>query len=227
MKTIGLIGGMSYESTIEYYRIINELVNERLGGLKSAKMLIESYDFSIIENLQTKNDWDNLGLILADSAKKLETLGADFIAIATNTMHYVAPFVKKNIKIPLIHIVQATLNQIRRKNHDCVCLLGTKYTMSLPFYKEILEDNNIKVIIPKDEDKEVINDIIYNELCVGIINKESKDKLLSIIETCSKLGASAAVLGCTELPNIIKKAPIDLIDTTKAHCIEIVDRILA
>ncbi len=228
MKTIGILGGMSFESTVEYYRIINEEVNKRLGGLQSAKMLIESYDFSKIEKLQSEQNWELLGKILTRSAQNLEKIGADYIAIATNTMHLLAPLVQENISIPLIHIADAAGNYIKKKNIDCVALFGTKYTMTKPFYKDKLKDEfKINVIIPDENEKEVINSIIYNELCMGIIKEESRKKLDKIIDSVKQKGAEGVVLGCTELPNIIKqKDDIEIIDTTRVHCLEIVDKIL-
>lgn len=228
MKTIGIIGGMSYESTIEYYKIINDEVNKRLKGLHSAKMLIESYDFDEIEKLQSLENWDALASILINSAKKLEQSGADYIAIATNTMHLLAPEVQKNINVPLIHIAKATGSYILKNKMDKALLFGTKYTMTKPFYKDILADEfNIDVIIPKQNEQKAINDIIYNELCKGIINENSRQVLLDIIADCKSQGAKAVILGCTELPNIIKSAPIPIIDTTYVHCLEIVDKILS
>lgn len=227
MKTIGIIGGMSYESTIEYYRIINEQINKTLGNLHSAKMLIESYDFDEIEKLQTKEDWSALANILIKSAQKLEKMGADYIAIATNTMHLVADDVQKNINIPLIHIAEATANYIKEKNIDTVALFGTKYTMTKPFYKDKLKnDFGINVIIPTPQEQEIINNIIYKELCIGIIKETSREKLYKIITSCKEKGAKGVVLGCTELPNIIKEADIEIIDTTKVHSLEIVKRII-
>jgi len=226
MKTIGIIGGMSYESTVEYYKIVNEEINKRCGGLHSAKMLIESYDFDEIEKLQTAGDWVKLGKILSDSAKKLEKAGADYIAIATNTMHLVADEVQKNISVPLIHIGEATASYIKEKNINTVALMGTIYTMTKPFYKDKLKDYGINVVIPDENQQHVINDIIFNELCVGITNEESRQKLNAIIDDCTARGAEAVVLGCTELPNIIKDAKIEIINTTKIHSLEIVKRIL-
>jgi len=226
MKTIGIIGGMSYESTVEYYKIVNEEINKRCGGLHSAKMLIESYDFDEIEKLQTAGDWVKLGKILSDSAKKLEKAGADYIAIATNTMHLVADEVQKNISVPLIHIGEATASYIKEKNINTVALMGTIYTMTKPFYKDKLKDYGINVVIPDENQRHVINDIIFNELCVGITNEESRQKLNAIIDDCTARGAEAVVLGCTELPNIIKDAKIEIINTTKIHSLEIVKRIL-
>lgn len=227
MRTIGLIGGMSYESTLEYYRLINEKVNKRMGGLHSAKMLIESYDFENIEKYQTREDWDFLTETLVKSAQKLERAGADYIAIATNTMHIAADDVQKNITVPLIHIAEAAAKSIKAKNIDTVALFGTKYTMTKPFYKDKLKNEfGINVIIPEEQQQQTINRIIYEELCVGIVNDNSRIKLLDIIKDCASKGAGAVVLGCTELPCIIKKADIEIIDTTEVHCREIVDRIL-
>ena len=227
MKTIGLIGGMSYESTVEYYKITNEEINKRKKGLHSAKMLIESYDFDEIEKLQSKENWEELTKILTESAKKLEAAGADYIAIATNTMHICADEVQKQINIPLIHIAEAAGNYIKKKNFDTVLLMGTKYTMTKPFYKDKLKNEfNINVIIPDDIEQKIINNIIYDELCIGIIKESSRLELLKIINNYKLKGAKAVVLGCTELPNIIKEADIEIINTTKIHSLEIADKIL-
>lgn len=227
MKTIGLIGGMSHESTVEYYKIINEEINRRKKGLHSAKMLIESYDFDEIEKLQSKENWEELTKILTESAKKLEAAGADYIAIATNTMHICADEVQKQINIPLIHIAEAAGNYIKKKNFDTVLLMGTKYTMTKPFYKDKLKNEfDINVIIPDDIEQKIINNIIYDELCIGIIKESSRLELLKIINNYKLKGAKAVVLGCTELPNIIKEADIEIINTTKIHSLEIADKIL-
>lgn len=227
MKTIGLIGGMSHESTVEYYKIINEEINRRKKGLHSAKMLIESYDFDEIEKLQSKENWEELTKILTESAKKLEAAGADYIAIATNTMHICADEVQKQINTPLIHIAEAAGNYIKKKNFDTVLLMGTKYTMTKPFYKDKLKNEfDINVIIPDDIEQKIINNIIYDELCIGIIKESSRRELLKIINNYKLKGAKAVVLGCTELPNIIKEADIEIINTTKIHSLEIADKIL-
>ncbi|MBP5403763.1 MAG: aspartate/glutamate racemase family protein [Elusimicrobiaceae bacterium] len=227
MKTIGIIGGMSWESTIEYYRYINEEVSRRVGGLHSAKIWLESYDFDLIEKLQTQENWEELGRIMVTSAQKLEQAGADYIAIATNTMHLLAPQVQANISIPLIHIAEATANTAKAQGINTVALFGTRYTMTKPFYKDKLQsDYHIQVILPQQADQTVINDIIYNELCRGIIKDTSRERLEQIINECQTRGAQAVVLGCTELPLIIKTASIPVIDTTKAHSLEIVNRIL-
>lgn len=222
MKTIGIIGGMSFESTLEYYKIINEEVSKRLGGLHSAKMLIESYDFCEIETYQSKEDWKTLSKILVNSAKRLENAGVDYIAIATNTMHLVADDVENNINVPLIHIAEAAANAIKAENIDTVALFGTIYTMTKPFYKDKFKNEfNINVIVPNIEEQKTINEIIYNELCRGIIKESSRERLYEITRHCVSKGAKAVVLGCTELPNIIKQTDIDgikIINTTRAHC---------
>ena len=228
MKTIGLIGGMSYESTIVYYKLINKFVNERLSGLHSAKMIIESYDFDEIEKEQSKENWKRLTEILINSAQKLEKAGADYIAIATNTMHLMADDVQKNISIPLIHIADAAANYIQDKNLKTVALFGTKYTMTKSFYKDKLRnDYKINVIVPNIKQQEIINHIIYNELCVGLINEDSRKAIFDIIADCTKQGAQGVVLGCTELPILINNANIPIINTTEVHCLEIVKRIIA
>lgn len=227
MKTVGIIGGMSWESTIEYYRYINEEVSHRVGGLHSAKIWLESYDFDLIEKLQTQENWEELGHIMVTSAQKLEKAGADYIAIATNTMHLLASQVQAHISVPLIHIAEATANTAKALGINTVALFGTRYTMTKPFYKDKLQnDYNIHVILPQTTDQSIINDIIYNELCRGIIKDSSRERLEQIIQECQTRGAQAVVLGCTELPNIIKIASIPVIDTTKAHSLEIVNRIL-
>ena len=179
MKTIGIIGGMSWESTIEYYRIINELVNKKLSGLHSSKMLIESYDFEDIEKLQSNEDWDKLTEILINSAKKLEIAGADYIAIATNTMHLMADDVQKNISVPIIHIAEATANYIKEKHIDTVALFGTKYTMTKSFYKDKLKKFDINVIIPDTPQQNIINNILIQEAYYGFLY--NKNHYLSMI----------------------------------------------
>lgn len=227
MKTIGLIGGMSYESTLDYYKIINDEINKQLSGLHSAKMIIESYDFHEIESLQAKEDWQALAQILTKSAQKLEKSGADYIAIATNTMHITADEVQNNISVPLIHIADAAANHIRELNIDTTALLGTRYTMTKPFYKDKLQNEyGIKVIIPDANEQNIINKIIYEELCVGVIKKESEKIISDIIKNCQNQGAKAVILGCTELPLIIKESDIEIINTTHCHCMEIVKRMI-
>ena len=219
MKTIGLIGGMSWESTVPYYEIINEVIKEKLGGLHSAKIILYSVDFYEIEKCQSKGEWDKSAEILSNAAISLETAGADFIVICTNTMHKVAHKIKKNITIPILHIAEVTAHEIKGKSIDRIGLLGTKYTMEQEFYKNKLIDNNIDVIIPDEEERRMINDIIYNELCLGIISEESKRKFLSVVESFKKKGAQGVILGCTEIGLLINKddTDVEVFDTTIIH----------
>lgn len=219
MKTIGLIGGMSWESTVTYYQIINEVVKKQLGGFHSAKCLLYSVDFHEIEECQKNGEWERSGDILAESAIKLEKAGADFIVICTNTMHKVAPQIQSRISIPLIHIAEATADDLINDNVHTAALLGTKYTMLQDFYKSKLAQRGIKVLIPEDEDIELINSVIYNELCMGKILERSKAEFLRIIDGLVQKGAQGVILGCTEIGLLIKqsdtKAP--LYDTTYIH----------
>lgn len=219
MKTIGLIGGMSWESTVPYYEIINEVIKEKLGGLHSAKIILYSVDFYEIEKCQSKGEWDKSAEILSNAAISLEKAGADFIVICTNTMHKVAHKIKKNITIPILHIAEVTAHEIKGKSIDRIGLLGTKYTMEQEFYKNKLIDNNIDVIIPDEEERRMINDIIYNELCLGIISEESKRKFLSVVESFKKKGAQGVILGCTEIGLLINKddTDVEVFDTTIIH----------
>ncbi|HDR7986532.1 TPA: aspartate/glutamate racemase family protein, partial [Bacillus cereus] len=189
MKTIGLIGGMSWESTSEYYRIINEEIKERLGGLHSAKCLINSVDFEEIERCQSSGDWDGAGEILGNAAYSLQKGGADFIIICTNTMHKVVGKIKAKIDIPVLHIADATAKEIKRKDIQKVGLLGTKYTMEQDFYKSRIEENNIKVIVPSEKNRKEINKVIYTELCLGKIVSQSREYYKRVIEELVQKGA--------------------------------------
>ncbi len=219
MKTIGLIGGMSWESTVSYYKIINETIKESLGGLHSAKILLYSVDFEEIEKCQAQGDWQKSGEILTEIAIKLEKAGADFIAICTNTMHKVADMVQEKINIPIIHIATATADEIINNNIKKIALLGTKYTMTQDFYKQKLIDRNIEVIVPNDEDIEIINNIIYNELCLGVIDKKSKEEYIKIINKLYEKGAEGVILGCTEIGLLIEDKDINIpvFDTAYIH----------
>lgn len=223
MKTIGLIGGMSWESTVSYYRIINEKTKEILGGLHSAKILLYSVDFAEIEEYQAKGEWDKSAKILSDVAVNLERAGADCIVICTNTMHKVAPQICNRINVPIIHIAEATASVIKEQNLSKIALLGTKYTMTQDFYKQKLIDNGIEVIIPTDKDIEIINDIIYNELCLGKILPSSKKKYIKIIEKLKEQGAEGVILGCTEIGLLITQqdSAIPVFDTTRIHAEEV------
>lgn len=222
MKTIGLIGGISWESTITYYQVINTVIKERLGGLHSSKCILYSVDFQEIEECQSSGNWEKSAKILADAAIKLQEAGADFIVICTNTMHKVSDKIQESIHIPLLHIADVTATVLREKEIKKVALLGTKYTMEQDFYKNVIINNGIEVLIPNEEDRIIVNDTIFNELCLGIISESSKKAFLSIIDKLGKQGAEAVILGCTEIGLLIKQndTSIPLFDTTVIHAIE-------
>ena len=219
MKTIGLIGGMSWESTVTYYQLINETVKEKLGGLHSAKILLYSVDFAEIEACQANGEWDKSADILADAAKNLEKAGADFVVICTNTMHKVAPQIQKQIHIPILHIADATADVLEQNHIKKVALLGTKYTMTQDFYKDRLCARGIAVMVPGAADVELINHVIYDELCVGILSDESRKQYIRIMEQMKNYGAQGVILGCTEIGLLIhqKDSPLPVFDTTQIH----------
>jgi aspartate racemase len=222
MKTIGLLGGMSWESTVTYYRIVNEVVKERLGGLHSAKVLLYSVDFHEIEECQSRGDWDKSADILASAAESLEKAGADFIVICTNTMHKVAPQIRARIHIPLLHIAEATAEELAKNGITKAALLGTKYTMQQDFYKNKLITAGISVLIPKPADMELVNHVIYDELCLGIISEKSKLEYLRIISELASQGAQAVILGCTEIGLLVapEDASLPVFDTTRIHAVK-------
>ncbi|EIS9523591.1 aspartate/glutamate racemase family protein [Clostridioides difficile] len=205
MKTIGLIGGMSWESTITYYQVINTVIKERLGGLHSSKCILYSVDFQEIEECQSSGNWEKSAKILADAAIKLQEAGANFIVICTNTMHKVSDKIQESIHIPLLHIADVTATVLREKEIKKVALLGTKYTMEQDFYKNVIINNGIEVLIPNEEDRIIVNDTIFNELCLGIVSESSKKAFLSIIDNLGKQGAEGVILGCTEIGLLIKQ----------------------
>ena len=219
MKTIGLIGGMSWESTITYYQVLNETIKQALGGLHSAKCILYSVDFEEIEKCQANGDWDRSAEILSDAAQSLEKAGADYIVICTNTMHKVADEIERHIHIPLLHIAEMTAVELEKSGITKVGLLGTKYTMQQDFYKYILENRGIHVVIPNEDQVELVNDIIYNELCLGVISNESKQQYLDIIGDLVKSGVQGVILGCTEIGLLVKQDDTDipLFDTTLIH----------
>ena len=220
MKTIGLIGGMSWESTTEYYRIINEAIKEKLGGLHSAKIVLYSADMEEIALLQHEEKWDKLTDLMIDAAKRVERSGSDLLLICTNTMHKMAEQVARSIAIPLLHIADATAERIISLNLKRVALLGTRFTMEQDFYKGRLRDRyNLKVIIPNEADRQEIHSIIYQELCAGEIKSSSEEQLKVIIERLVSNGAQGIILGCTELPLLIKQddSPVPVLDTTRIH----------
>ncbi|WP_290654576.1 aspartate/glutamate racemase family protein [Idiomarina sp.] len=219
MKTIGIIGGMSWESTLSYYRLINQKVNAKLGGLHSAKIIINSVDFADIEPLQRHGDWNQAGERLIAAAKALESAGADGFLIATNTMHNVAPQVEAAVSIPLLHIVDATALALQQKNVKTVGLLGTRFTMEQAFYRERLEHYGINVLTPDSDTRQQIHDIIFNELCHGVTTAHSRQCYVDAIDNLAENGAQAVILGCTEIGLLISQSDtqLPLFDTTEIH----------
>jgi len=220
VKTIGLIGGMSWESTVPYYRQINETIKERLGGLHSAKLVLYSVDFHEIERLQHAGDWEAAGAILAAAARTLESAGAAFLVLCTNTMHKVAPSIEAAVGIPLLHIADLTAAEIKRAGYSTVGLLGTRFTMEEPFYRDRLsERHGLRVIVPDAEDRETIHRIIYEELCVGVAKSASRSEYRRIMGKLASQGAQAIVLGCTEIALLVsqKDSEVPLFDTTVIH----------
>ncbi|MCF2856136.1 aspartate/glutamate racemase family protein [Pseudoalteromonas sp. SMS1] len=230
MKTIGLIGGMSWESTASYYRYINEGVKKRLGGLHSAKMAMKSVDFAPIADLQVRGEWQEMAQLLVQEAQALERANADFILIGTNTMHLVFDEVASHVNVPLIHIADAVAQQLKQDGITKVGLLGTKFTMEQPFYKKRLKSLfSIDVIVPESPDQDTVHNVIYNELCVGEILPASKQAYLDIISRLHQQGAQAVILGCTEIALLINDGDtnLPLYDTTKAHANMAVELALA
>ncbi|MEG2254768.1 MAG: aspartate/glutamate racemase family protein [Vagococcus sp.] len=219
MKTIGLIGGMSWESTVTYYTQINQLISKELGGLHSAKLLLASVDFAEIESCQSANEWEKSGELLLAEALKLEMAGADFLMICTNTMHKVYDQINENCHIPIIHIADATIDKLEKNKLKKIGLLGTKYTMEQDFYKKRLTDAQIEVLIPQEADRKAVNDIIFNELVLGDIKQTSKETYLHIIEKMIGEGVEGVILGCTEIGLLIKQSDVavPVFDTTLIH----------
>ncbi|USK74287.1 aspartate/glutamate racemase family protein [Peribacillus frigoritolerans] len=228
MKTIGLIGGMSWESSLEYYRIINEEVKAKLGGLHSAKCILYSVDFEEIERCQAEGDWESSGELLGDAALSLEKAGAEMILICTNTMHKVIGYIEEKVSVPILHIADSTAKQIQKSKISTVGLLGTKYTMEQDFYKTRIETNGIKVLIPNEEDRKVINKVIYEELCLGEIQQASRDYYKKVIKGLVDDGAEGIILGCTEIGLLVKPedSEVPLFDTAVIHAIESVNMAL-
>ncbi|MEK4066461.1 aspartate/glutamate racemase family protein [Peribacillus sp. FSL R5-0717] len=228
MKTIGLIGGMSWESSLEYYRIINEEVKAKLGGLHSAKCILYSVDFEEIERCQAEGNWESSGKLLGDAALSLEKAGAEMILICTNTMHKVIGYIEEKVSLPILHIADSTAKQIQKSKISTVGLLGTKYTMEQDFYKTRIETNGIKVLIPSEEDRKVINKVIYEELCLGEIQQSSRDYYKKVIKGLVDDGAEGIILGCTEIGLLVKPedSKVPLFDTAVIHAIESVNMAL-
>jgi len=221
MKTIGLIGGMSWESSLEYYRIINETVKEKMGKTHSCDCLMYSFDFHEVERLQHQGDWDGLTVLMVDRALDLKRGGAECIVICTNTMHMMANAIKTATELPLIHIAEETGKTIEAMNLNRVLLLGTKFTMEGSFYQSSLNNYAIDTLIPDENDRQIIHDIIYKELILGEFKDESRKKYIEIIEKAAKNGAQGVILGCTEIPLLIKSGDVSIpvFDTTSIHAI--------
>ncbi|HWW19730.1 MAG TPA: aspartate/glutamate racemase family protein [Steroidobacteraceae bacterium] len=220
MKTIGLIGGMSWESTIPYYRIINETVRERLGGLHCARVILFSVDFAEIERLQHQGDWEQAGRSLALAARSLERAGADFMVLCTNTMHKVAAAIESAVSIPLLHIADAVATTVTAAGHRSVGLLGTRFTMEQPFYKERLHSRfGLSVLVPPANDQSRIHRIIYDELCLGKVLPQSRAEFQRVMDDLVSRGADAMILGCTEISLLVgsEDASVPLFDTTRIH----------
>lgn len=220
MKTIGLLGGMSWESTVSYYQVLNREVNRRLGGLHSARILLLSVDFQEIEVLQHRGDWDRLGTMLAREARTLEAAGADFLVLCTNTMHLVAPEMEAAVGVPLLHIADATAERILGAGLNRIGLLGTRFTMEEPFYRGRLEDDHgLEVLTPSQEDRASVHRVIYEELVLGRILPKSREEYRRIVGSLKARGAQGVILGCTEIGLLLGPGDTDLplFDTALIH----------
>lgn len=220
MRVIGLLGGMSWESTVEYYRIINQEIRRRLGRQHSARILLYSVDFEPIERLNSAGDWAESGRILAEQAKRLERGGADFILVCSNTMHKVVPQVEANISIPLVHIADATAVRVRDAGLVRVGLLGTRFTMGEEFYRlRLTERYELEVLVPKERDRALVDRVIFEELCQGKVLARSREELVRVIEELAKRGAEGIILGCTELGLLISEedSAVPVFDTARIH----------
>ncbi len=224
MKTVGIIGGLSPESTVTYYEWLNEGVKKRLGGHHNAKILLSSVDFGVFVDLKNKGDWDTQGELLAAEASTLEKAGADFVILATNTMHKLAPQIEAALSVPFLHLADATADEILKQGISKIGLLGTKYTMELDFYKGRLEQKGIEVVVPDDAGRKIVNDVIYDELCHGKIIDKSREDYRTVMADLAQRGAQGIILGCTEITLLVgqKDSPVPLFDTTRIH----VDRAL-
>lgn len=219
MKTIGLIGGMSWESTQTYYRLINQKVRDELGGLHSAKLVLYSVDFAEIEALQHQGDWEATAEILGSAARAVESAGAEFVVLCTNTMHKVASRIEQAVSIPLLHIADATASTLQKNGITCIGLLGTKFTMEQAFYRDRLQEHGIRVIVPDEPHRELVHRVIYHELCRGVVSADSKSSYLGIVASLAGQGAQGVILGCTEIGLLIQGPDTDvpLYDTTEIH----------
>lgn len=219
MKTIGLLGGMSWESSVTYYKIINQTIKHELGGLHSAKCVLYSVDFQEIENYQFTNQWEKSALLLTEACQAIEKAGADYLVICTNTMHKVANQIQANLSIPILHIAKVTAELLKQQGIKKVGLIGTKFTMEEDFYSSILEKEKLQVLIPNKNTRNKINQIIYEELCLGIIKEDSKQIYLAAITALHEAGAEGVILGCTEIGMLLhqNETTVPLFDTTEIH----------
>jgi aspartate racemase len=230
MKTIGLIGGMSWESTVPYYREINELVRLRLGGLHSARVALYSVDFADVEPLQRTGRWDEAGEALARAGRAVEAAGADFLVLCTNTMHKVAPAIEAAVSIPLLHIADPTAAAVKRAGIGTVGLLGTRFTMEQDFYRERLEGRHgLEVLVPEAEGREIVHRVIFEELCRGVVSEESRARFREVIDDLVRKGAEGVILGCTEIAMLVapSDSPVPVFDTTRLHAAAAVELALA
>ncbi|MGM0414879.1 MAG: aspartate/glutamate racemase family protein [Bacillota bacterium] len=230
MKKLGLIGGMSWESSLEYYRLLNQLIKKELGEPHSAELIMYSVDFARFEEMQHKGKWDEMAVEMIDIARQLKTVGAEILIICTNTMHKLAPVIEKEVAINLIHIADATAEAIINQGLDTVGLLGTNFTMTEDFYKKRLEENyNLNVLIPEAEEREIVHDTIYKELISGIIKEESLNKFQAIINNLKEQGAEGVILGCTEIPLLVKEkdSSLPIFNTMELHAKKAIEQALA
>jgi len=230
VKTIGLIGGMSWESSLEYYRILNETTKSRLGGLHSAKCILYSVDFAEIEALQHQDRWEEAAQLMIAAGQSLERAGADFVVLCTNTMHKLADEIQSNIRIPFLHIADATAHKIKAAGLRKVGLLGTRFTMEHKFYKgRLIDKHGLAVITPDSQDRETVHRIIYDELCLGMVKQESREQYISIMEKLVQAGAEGIILGCTEIELLIHDGDgqVPLFPTTRIHAVAAVEYALA
>ena len=225
MELIGVIGGMSWESTAEYYRLANVLVRERLGGLHSARLLLASVDFAEIERLQVAGEWDSAGRLLAGEAARLEAAGAELLVLCTNTMHRVADQVQAAVDVPLLHLADATATAVRAGGLSTVGLLGTAFTMEQVFYRNRLARDGLRVLVPDAADRAEVHRIIYDELCLGVVTAESQQAYLDVVQRLSDEGADSVIMGCTEITLLLRdvELPVPAFDTTRLHALAALD----
>jgi len=220
MRTIGLIGGLSWQSSLEYYRIINEVIRQKLGGLHSARIVMHSFDLAEMATLQEGGDWESAARLIIGAAQRLENAGADLLVICTNTMHKVADEVQQDVKIPLLHIADATAEEIKAAGLKKVGLLGTRFTMEDDFYKERLtRKHGLEVIIPDEDERQIVDRTIYQELCIGEVKPSSKEKFCQIMQNLAASGAEGIILGCTEIYLLVdhRDVQVPVFDTTRIH----------